>query len=246
MSRGIKNILICITILFVLILVVLWLSKNCFFLDLENSDFNNLLTPLISLITVILLILTLSSSQDFNKKQLSLNEYNIFLQDFELIKTKLENLTFSVDVSGFSENFKTILSESNGINYLQLFSQFLNIELSDASNTKTNLIGKFRSGVIFPLIRNYRDLGLFLSEVINNDTLSTKYKKKFYLKVEQLLLQNYFRICNNIDSSDNLVYDLKITDSQAYKSKEFKEVNESFIKYDLFQINNLIFYQRTL
>ena len=244
MKQRMKNILIYLAILFVLITIVIWLNENLFFLCLKNSDFNNLLTPIISLFSVILLIFILSDTQSFNSRQLAINEYDILLQDFELLKTNLEKLTFDIDTEGLSESFKRQLEESNGINYISLFTQFLDIELSnkEIEKEKEKVISRFRRGVIFPLLRNYRNLGIFLNEVIQNDILIDRYKKKFYLKVEQLLLQNYLRICNNIDPSGDVSYDLKSFDSVVYKSNEFNEINELYIKYNLFQIHDLDFY----
>lgn len=245
MKLRMKNVLIYLSILFVLVSVVLWLNQNYFFLSLNNSDFNNLLTPIIALFSVILLIFTLSDSQKYNSRQLAINEYNILFQDFELIKIKLEKLKFEVDTNGFSDSFKKSLEESDGINYISLFSQFLNFELGNKNDTN-QLIGKFRIGVIFPFIRNYKNLGIFLNEVIQNDVLSDRYKAKFYIKVEQQLLQCYFRICNNIDQLGKPNYDLSLFDSEVYKSAEFLEINDLYIKNNLFQMNDLDFYIKTL
>lgn len=246
MKQRMKNILIYLAILFVLVSIVLWLNQNGFFLCLSNTDFNNIMTPLISLFSVILLIFTLSDSQSFNSRQLSINEYNILLQDFELLKTNLDKLTFNIDTTGFSDSFKRQLTESNGINYISLFSQFFNFELSRNQAENDNLIDIFRIGVIFPLVRNYRNLVIFLNEVIQNDILNDRYKKKFYLKTEQLLLQNYLRICNNLDPLGKPNYDLKMFDSPAFKSDEFLELNELYKKHNLFQLHDLDFYKNTL
>ena len=247
MKREIKNILIYSAILLILISMALWLDQNYFFMCLDNSDFNNLLTPVIAMFSMILLILTLSNSQSFNSRQLAINEFNILLQDFELIKTNIEKLTFSIDTNGFSDSFKDQLAKSNGINYISLFSLFLDFELTNNQDKDAELISRFRQGVIFPLIRNYRNLIIFLNEVIQNDILGDRYKKKFYLKVEQLLLQHYFRICNNIDYRGELAYNLELFDfKEVYRSSEFTELNELFIKHNLFQINNLEFYKRTI
>lgn len=241
-----KNTLIYLAILIVLTSTVLWLKQNHFYLGLDDSNFNNLLTPVIALFSVILLIFTLSDSQTFNSSQLAINEYNILLQDFELLKNSIEKLTFNIDANGFSDSFRKQLAESNGTNYISLFSQFLGFELSQKRDEDEKMISRIRFGVIFPLIRNYRSLIIFLNEVIQNDILSERYKKKFYLKAEQLLLQHYFRICNNVNLVGELEYKLDIFDSEAYKSNEFKELNDLFVHYNLFQIHNLEFYKRTL
>jgi len=246
MKLRVKNTLIYFAILLVLTSMVIWLNQNYFFLCLNNSDFNNLLTPVISLFSVILLILTLSDSQTFNSRQLAINEYNILLQDFELVKNNIEKLTFNIDTEGFSDSFKKQLAESNGINYISLFTLLLGFELSKTQDENEKLIERIRSGVIFPLIRNYNNLIIFLNEVLQNDILSERYKKKFYLKTEQLLLQHYFRICNNIDIVGDPEYKLELLDSVAYKSHEFTELNDLFVKYDLFQIHDLDFYKKTL
>lgn len=246
MNQRFKNIVVYLAILFVLIAIVLWLNKYYFFICLENTDFNNLLTPIISLFSVILLIFTLSDSQKFNSRQLSMDEYTILLQDFEFIKTKLENMTFKMETKELSEIFDKNLEKADGINYMLLFSQILKFELPKDKKEKDQIISNFRFNIIFPLIREYRNLGIFIKEVIDNDTLSLRYKNKFYLKVEQLLLQHYFRICNNINSLGESEYELEIFDSLAYKAEEFKEINELYIKYDLFQINDLKFYKNTL
>lgn len=246
MKLRVKNTLFYLVILLVLTSIVLWLNENYFFLCLNNSDFNNLLTPVIALFSVILLILTLSDSQTFNSRQLAIIEYNILLQDFELVKNNIEKLTFIIDTNGFSDSFKEQLAETNGINYISMFSQFLGFELSKTQDENEKLISRIRLGVIFPLIHNYRNLIIFLNEVIVNDILSERYKKKFYLKAEQLLLQHYFRICNNIDITGEQEYNLELFDSVAYKSHEFMELNSLFIKYNLFQIHDLDFYKRTL
>ncbi len=246
MKLRAKNNLIYLTILLVLSVTVLWLNQNHFFLCLDSSKFSNLLTPVITLFSVILLIRTLSDSQTFNSRQLGINEYNILLQDFELVKTNIENLTFNFDTDGFSDNFKKQLAESNRTNYISLFMLFLGSELSRTESDNEELISRIRFGVIFPLIRNYKNLIIFLNEVIQNDILSDRYKKKFYLKTEQLLLQHYFRICNNVDSTGEPEYDFKLFDTVAYKSHEFTELNNLFIKNNLFQINDLEFYQKTL
>ena len=246
MKLRVKNNLIYLAILLVLTVTVLWLNQNHFFLCLDSSKFSNLLTPVIALFSVILLIRTLFDSQTFNSRQLAINEYNILLQDFELVKNNIEKLTFSFDTDGLSENFKKQLAESNGTNYISLFSQFLGFELTKTERDNEKLISKMRFGVIFPLIRNYRNLIIFLNEVIQNDILNDRYKKKFYLKTEQLLLQHYFRICNNVDINGEPEYDLKLFDSVAYKSHEFTELNKLFIEKNLFQINDLEFYKRTL
>ncbi len=246
MKLRAKNIFIYLAILLVLTSIVLWLNPNHFFLCLDNSDFNNLITPVIALFSVVLLILTLSDSQTFNSRQLAINEYNILLQDFELVKNNIENLTFAIDTNGFSDNFKKQLAESNGINYISLFTLFLGFELSKTQDENDKLIRRIRLGVIFPLTRNYRNLIIFLNEVIHNDILSERYKKKFYLKAEQLLLQHYFRICNNVDIMGDPEYNLELFDSEAYKSEEFTELNDLFVKHDLFQIHDLDFYRKTL
>jgi hypothetical protein len=246
MKLRVKNILIYLAILLVLTWMVLWLNQNYFFICLDNSDFNNLFTPVFALFSIILLILTLSDSQTFNSRQLAINEYNILLQDFELVKNNLEKLTFTIDTNGFSDSFKKQLAESNGINYILLFSQFLGFELSKTQDENDKLISRIRSEVIFPLTRNYRNLIIFLNEVIQNEILSDRYKKKFYLKAEQLLLQHYFRICNNVDIMGEPEYKLELFDSKAYNSHEFKELNDLFIRHKLFQIHDLDFYKRTL
>ncbi len=245
MKPKTKNYLIYLAILLVLIIIVLWLNLYDFFLNVDSSKFSNLLTPVVALFSVILLIQTLSDSQIFNSKQLAINEYNILLLDFELVKNNIEKLTFSFDTSGFSDNFKKQLAESSGTNYIQLFSQFLEFELSKTDRGNEKLISRIRFGVIYPLIRNYRHLSIFLKEVIQNDVLSDRYKQKFFLKTEQLLLQHYFRICNNVNMAGEPEFELELFDSEVYKSNEFTELNDLFIKNNLFQINDLEFYQMT-
>lgn len=243
-------------ILLALIYIVFLLNENSFFLCIENSDFNNLLTPIVSLFSVILLIITLKETQTFNEKQSSINEYNMLIADFELIKKSLETLKFEMDVTKFSNNFKTQLNdfknkleESDGINYINLFSTFF-LLIEDTENDQLNkeFIRKFRIAVFFPLVKNYNNLYIFLNEIINNDRIEDRYKRKFYLKIEQLLLQHYLRVCNNFDSMENKKsFELDLLNSPAFNIDRFYMINELYLKHKdvLFVVNDLKFYKET-
>lgn len=254
--KKIKTYFIYFIILFALIFIIFWLSENYFFLCLENSDFNNLLTPIVSLFSVILLIITLKETQTFNEKQSSINEYNMLITDFELIKKSLETLKFGMDVTKFSNDFKPQLNdfknkleESNGINYINLFSTFfLLIENAENDQLKKEFIGKFRREVVFPLVRNYNNLYIFLNEIINNDRIEDRYKRKFHLKIEQLLLQHYLRVCNNFDSMEKKkFFELDLLESNGFKVSEFYKINELYLEHEdiLFVVNDLKFYKET-
>lgn len=246
-SLPILKILIFLGILIVLIIIVIYLSNNQFFLNYKNSDFNDLMTPIFALFSIVVLVYTLMESQKYNKNLLAMDEYKIMLQDFEIIKLNLENLKFKIKLDQIPEHFENDLRNANGVDYIHVFHSFF--LLNDTQNpfitniTKTELKSSFRTNVIFPLVRNYKNVALFIEEVANNKLLESRYKRKLYLKVEQQLLQHYFRICNNIDSSRKQEYNLKVFDSNGFNSNEFFTLNELFIKDDLFQINDLNYYK---
>jgi len=65
-----SKIIVIVALLILMSILVSWLFQNNFFLGYDSSDFNNLLTPIITIITIILLIWTLSENKNFNKNQL--------------------------------------------------------------------------------------------------------------------------------------------------------------------------------
>jgi len=232
-----SKIIVIVELLILMSILVSWLFQNNFFLGYDSNDFNNLLTPIITIITIILLIWTLSETKNFNKNQLSLNEYNILLQDFELIKLRLESLHFDINKSLFTDSLIHDLEKSNGIKYCTLLLQFLDFEIKDESEDVKRIIN-FRAKVIFPLLQNYRNLEVFLEDVRLSKLLGNNYQIKFYKKVEQLLLQEYFRICNNLDSVGEPIYQLDVFNTDVFDSNEFKRINDLFVKYDLFYLHD--------
>lgn len=164
--------------------IMLWLSGNNFFLCITESDFSNLLMPIIGLFTMILLIGTLSESIKFNRRQLSINEYNILLIDFERIKERLENLKFELNIKLYIDKDALLrdLEKSNGIKYCTLVSQFLNSEMSEFKEGDPR-ISSFRNSVIYPILRVYRELGVLINEVLSNEFLSVEYQIRLYKKM---------------------------------------------------------------
>ncbi len=246
-----KSIIIAASILIILLIAV---SIILSYFKITGEIFNNVTTPLLALFSIVVLIFTLMKSQEFNKEQLKLtdnqliiDEYKILLDDFNLIKTKLEELKFDLKMKDMPLSFTKHLPLTNGISYIDLFHDYNMYFNSPKTFTPTEkdheLTIHFRSGIIFPLVKNYNDIEIFIKEVINNKLLDDRYKRKLYLKVEQQLLQHYLTICNNCDSSNNLEYNLEAFKSEGFNTARFYSLNNLFIDKDLFQIHNLAFYK---
>jgi len=234
----VRNIIMLGIVFLGMCLIILWLSGNNFFLYVTESDFSNLLMPIIGLFTIILLIWTLSESIKFNKRQLSINEYNILLSDFERIKERLENLKFELNIKLYVDKNALIrdIEKSNGIKYCNLLFQFLNFEMSELKEGDPK-ISSFRNSVLYPINRIYRELEVFLNEVLCNDILNKSYQIKLYKKVEQLLLQEYFRVCNNRDENGNFIYDLEVFNVEGvFNGDDFKRINNLFKDNNLFNL----------
>lgn len=231
------KIVLIVVLLISMSILVSWLYQNSFFLGYDSSDFNNLLTPIITIITIVLLIWTLSETKNFNKNQLALNEYNILLQDFELIKLRLESLHFDINKSLFTDSLINDLDKTNGISYCTFLLQFIELEMRDEKTDEKRLI-EFRNKVIYPLVQNYRNLEVFLVDVHSNKMLSNNYQIKFYKKVEQLLLQDYFRVCNNIVLTGVPVYKLDVFDfNKVFDVNDFNRINNFYLKHKLFYLH---------
>lgn len=244
MNRS-KITILVLTFFVILVVLFLLLNNKYCIIGSNSNEVNRFLTSIVSLFSVVLLVLTLMDNREFNRRQISITEYNIVLKDFQIIKESLENLRFNIDKQKFSANFKEEIDKATGVDYINFLFQFLHFELKGDEDEREYMLSELRRSFIFPLVRQYNNLIEFLEQVIGNDVLHQVYKNKFYYKTE-MLLQHYLRICNYIDpSSGRLEYKIEIFDSNAYSATEFKSLNELFIKKKLWQKNDLEYYKRT-
>lgn len=230
------------------LLVIIFVIANSFLcITMLNSvEISDILTICVSFLSVAIIGFTLLESKIFNTKQLAINEYNILTQDFELFFKHFEQIRFTLSEEHFSKNFIIISNNSSGIDYINLLSTFLFSEAERGDDVqKRKRKNEFLSKVIFPLTRGYNNLYLFIEEVYANDILTDKYKGKFYFKAEQLILQNYFRICNNSAPNGALHYELGLLETNNFKIERFLKLNQLYIDKGLFRVNDLQFYKET-
>ena len=142
--------------------------------------------------------------------------------------------------AGFLQKFNQGIEEANGMNIamMSLFRPFLHPE---NENLKEIEVSSFRLFLLFPLLREYVSLLDFLKEVRSDKILSIEYKNRFYKIIERDVLQSYFRICN-FCMFQYMKYNL--SSLQKTDLEDFYAINNFYIENDLFQYNNLRFYQQ--
>ena len=86
----------------------------------------------------------------------------------------------------------------------------------------------------------------FLNEIKNDELLNDNYRRKFYRKIEEFILQDYFRICNYLDYPGKRYYDLDVFKTKTYNRSMFCKINQFYIDNDAFQIHDIEFYEKTL
>lgn len=215
----------------------------------------NICLVLVGLYTAIILFRTLKEGQRQSKEaqqqtgySLAINQYNILYQDLVGITKRFAELNFkeiikkdNVIETSFLGKFHQGIEEANGMNIsmIYLFRPFLHPE--NEKLTEAEII-HFRIYILFPLLREYVSLYDFLKEVKSDKILSDEYKNRFYKIIERDILQSYFRVCNYSYFNDILKYNF--SKLQKVDLVDFFAINNFYIENNLFQYNNLEFYQQ--
>jgi hypothetical protein len=203
-----------ITIVAIDILLRLWFFYN-FHLLFDAASFNNVATPLVSLISVVFLYLAFAQSRKQNRIANSQNLKLNFDADFQSLKDIL-----SVDVTdrlygslGINSQTTPPISNVTSLNYIDELRRTIDLIRADsqfqedndffltnpteqkdlAYYIKRNYYWNLRYILAFnyyPIV-NYNAIEIFLSRIINSELLDTD-RNHFKSKVESEFLKKYF------------------------------------------------------
>jgi len=100
------------------------LAVNSFFFNWSSSVFSNIVTPLIAIVTAIVLIRTLRQGQKQHQEAIAINQYKILLDDLKTLIKEFEELRFTFPDNIFTKEEIEKYKDKNGIYYSDLFASF--------------------------------------------------------------------------------------------------------------------------
>lgn len=204
----------------------------------------------ISIITAIFLIINFFQNRNLAKTSLAINQFNIYYNSLKDFIDEAKKIQFKPEYEDEEVHpiVKQHMEKSNGIWYIQLLmfvSHMSHLDIKPDEKLKSQMFN-FTYCVLAPLVRYYDKLLHFLNAVYDDTVLADRYKKIIFNKVEQELLQIYFRVCNNVRWQEKKEYDLSKFKTVGFDTSIFYEINSFYIKNKLFQYKNLEFYIKTL
>jgi len=237
------------------------LYVNCFFCDFSSNTFNEVLSPIVLLLTFIFIYFQLQEAQKANEIQVSNQEYNSYTAELMERGRKLKEMKFRVEDNSWKKNesYTELIKQielANGINYISAFSSFCFIKKhpEDDVNNKLNkdMFNIFIIYFLFPIYREYEALFDFFNEVYDNELMKKKQKLRIFKKAEMDFLQVYFEICNRGDYSGssktndlNSMWKKEFEALIYYDIKYFYKINDFYKNKELFQYRKLEHYQKT-
>lgn len=233
-----------IGIIVVVVLLVLLLSNHCSF-NFSSQVFNNIFSPLLLFLTLIIMYLQLRNT-------LSNEEYRGYKEDLKDRINIFKTIKFKPNIKVYQKDSQLITSieESNGIDYSGVFANS-SLGIYDPVKQNPEVIADFKINFLFPLYREYVVLFDLLSEINENKSLSISHKMRLYKKIEMDLLQVYFKICNKISPNINdnkekeeKEYNLTALEGHYFKKEDFYKINNFYIENELFQYHTLEFYKK--
>lgn len=246
MKHLIRLILISAIFLFIALWAVLYFFNDGSYFDLQSDEFSHFVAPVVTLLSVFLLIYTLAEtkktnekSKEFNENQLALNEYNIYRNEISLIEKDLKESRFDISTV-FSDRLNNIINNINGINYIDAFREILLHEIKDPDDyTPESKLSTFSYNVIKPLMGFYEKLYLRLIEIEHNETLSSGYKSKLYKRIKVDILEDYLHICNRKKKNGEPIFDLEKFVTKNYNIiSRFRKLNYLIKSIDNFTLND--------
>ena len=191
-----KQTLLLIILVGLLIAFIL-LLKNDFFCDLKSSTFNEVITPIATIIAAAIYFVTLLEIRKGN----SFGQYNIFKSEIEKLKVRFEKnnpLKYEFTI-GMSKEVIEKINTFNILNFYELYDELFCL-ISNTPEYKTHNYTNYEKSFSVRIFQKYFDL-------MFNLTFHVNYELK---KVQTTI----FDIENsNLDlSQKKYLYDLLITD----------------------------------
>jgi hypothetical protein len=227
---------------------------------LDNWNIDNSIQSLVlftAAASVFLLFQTLREGQkqsrlsnELTQQNLSISQYQIYIEEFKYFQQMLQNLSFKVDSNALpGPEFNKDIKDANGIEYIKPFRAIMrpNFYFLNENETLNDLrANEFRHNIIFPLFQKYSQLHNYLTRIKQDSLLKEEHKKLLYLLIERDILQTYLRICNNEDPLNRKRYNLDLFETSLFQSKMFYSINQFYIDNSLFSLHSLEFYKQTL